>query len=158
MKPLHKETAEICATRPSDRQSVANVATVAGGDAGNHPWSADLLAWASGRRPPFAQPVIWDALINEALTISRAWGDRAIAAGWSSLDLFGCYRRPQYRRLDCNGLVAGIVGLVTPVRLTDITPGHADLTDHHGNVMRHYRRAKPEAVHLWEAYVMRTGP
>lgn len=153
-----EEGAEICAFRDDPCQSVASVATVAGGEPENHPWSVDLITWASGRAPAFVRPVVWDELTNEALAISKRWGAKAIECGWSSLDLFGCYRRPWFRRLDCNGLVASIVGLLTPVRLTDLTPDHADLTDHHGNIMRHYRRDKPEAVHLWEAYVMPTGP
>lgn len=122
------------------------------------PWDDDLIPWANGKAPPFARPIVWDELTNEAVSISQRWGAQAIEAGWSSLDLFGCYRRPWFRRLDCNGLVASIVGLLTPVRLTDITPDHADLTDYRGNVLRYLRREKPGAVHLWEAYSMRTGP
>lgn len=139
-------------------QTLATIATLAPAPAEKMPWDDNLIPWANGRPPAFAKPIVWDELTNEALSVSRKWGRIALDAGWSSLDLFGCYRRPQYRRIDCNGLVASIVGLLTPVRLTALDADGADLTDHHGNVMRHYRRDKPGAVHLWEAYVMRAGP
>lgn len=153
-----EEMADFRAFRDDGRQSVATVATVAGGEDENHPWSADLIEWASRRPPAFAKPILWDELTNEALSISRIWGAKAIAAGWSSLDLFGCYKRPLFRRLDCNGLVANIVGLLTPVRVTEITPDYAELQDYRGTILRHRRFDKSDSVHLWEAYVMTNGP
>lgn len=142
-------------------ETLATIATLAPTPAEIMPWDDLLLPWAEGPRPHFVRPEVWDELTNEAVAISRKWGPIAIAAGWSSLDLFGCYRRPQFRRLDCNGLVASIVGLLTPVRLTALASEHADLTTSNGDVMRYRRSLRadlPCSVHLWEAYVMTTGP
>lgn len=139
-------------------QSVASVATVAGGNAEKLPWDDDLLPWAAGRRPPFATPEVWDALTSAALDISRTWGPQAVEMGWTSLDLFGCWRRPWFRRLDCNGLVKCVVGLLTPVRVTGIDPKGAELSDHTGPIMRYYRMDMPFSVNLWEGYSMPTGP
>ncbi|APZ98055.1 hypothetical protein BWQ93_05850 [Sphingopyxis sp. QXT-31] len=122
------------------------------------PWDGYLLPWSGSPCPSFIRPEIFDEITNEAVAVSRRWGAQAIEAGWSTIDLFGCWRHPQYRRVDCNGLVASIVGLLTPVRVTALSPTRADLTDHLGNVMRFYRRPMPFAVHLWEAYAMPAGP
>lgn len=156
-----RKPTEICHFADAKEQTLATIATLAPPRAETTPWDDALIPWAEGPRPPFVKPEVWDELTNEAIVIARKWGSTAIAAGWSSLDLFGCYRRPWCHRLDCNGLVASIVGLLTPVRLTAITGEHADLTTSNGDVMRFRRSLRtdlPCSVHLWEAYAMTTGP
>lgn len=143
------------------RDTLAQIATLAPVPAEIMPWDDLLLPWAESRCPGFIRPEVFDEIANEAVAFSRKWGSKAIAAGWSTLDLFGCYRRPQFRRVDCNGLVASVVGLLTPVRITEITPAYAELIAHHGSVMRfrpEHRAKLPCSVHLWEAYAMTTGP
>lgn len=158
-----RKRTDFCRIPDIEEETLAGLATLAGPDAEKKksdpmPWDDYLIPWANGRAPAFAKPVVWDELTNEALSVSRKWGRRALDAGWTSVDLFGCWKRPQHRRSDCNGLVAGIVGLLTPVRITAVTPEYAELQDHRGTILRHYRFEKPDAVHLWEAYTMRTGP
>lgn len=150
--------------RHSDRvpdETLATIATLAATPAEIMPWDDLLLPWAEGPRPHFVKPEVWDELTNEAVAFSRNWGTKAIAAGWSSLDLFGCYRRPWFRRIDCNGVVATIVGMLTPMRVMAVCEAYIEIADHRGNGMRFRPRDRANlscSVHLWEAYVMTTGP
>lgn len=142
-------------------KTLAQIATLAPVPAEFMPWDDELLSWAASPRPHFVKPEVWDELTNEAVAFSRVWGPKAIAAGWSSFDLFGCYRRPWFRRLDCNGVIATIVGMLTPMRVTAVCEAHIEIADHRGNGMRFRPRDRANlscSVHLWEAYVMTTGP
>lgn len=138
--------------------ALAEIATIAAGAGENLPWADDLRAWASSKCPAFIAPAVWNKITADAVSVSREWGAIAVDAGWSSLDLFGCHRRPQYRRLDFNGLVATFSGLLTPFQITAILPGYAELADRHGAVLRFRRPIKPGSVHLWEGYRMPGGP
>lgn len=138
--------------------ALATLATLAGADPEKLPWTDELESWASNSCPDFTPPNVWDEITHEAVAVSRTWGRIALDAGWSSLDLFGCHNRPQYRRRDRNGLVQTIVNLLTPVRIVRLTSAWAELVDRNGSVMRYRRRKKLGSVHLWEAYVMPNGP
>lgn len=141
-----------------DPGRLARIATLAEGDGEKLPWDDALTSWVAAPPPDFVRPEHWDEITHEALAVSRVWGATALAAGWTSLNLFGCHSRPQFRRLDHNGLVATIVGLLSPVRITALTSACAELSDHNGTVMRYRPRDKPAAVHLWEAYAMPAPP
>ena len=100
----------------------------------------------------------WDELTAETWDVHRNWSERAVALGWTSLDLFGCNPDPFARRVDRDGLVAGIAGLMSPVRLTAITSAYAELTPPRGASMRYRPPPAAGAVHLWEAYQTESGP
>lgn len=153
------ETAEICAAAGPDRATVARIAAIAGVAADALPWAQDLEAFVDRPCPADVRPEYWDELTNEAWSISRQWGATACAAGWSSLDIFACNPDPSARRVDRDGLVLGVVGMIAPMRVIDVTSEYAALQDRHGSVLRHRPSLRaPGAVHLWEAYPMIAGP
>lgn len=108
--------------------------------------------------PDDVRPEIWDELIGEVWDVHRNWGAQALELDWSALDLFGCNPNPSARRLDRDGLVVAIAGILTPLRVTQIERDHALLSDHRGNILRHRRQRALGGVLLWEAYPMTTGP
>ncbi|WP_242183116.1 hypothetical protein [Sphingomonas sp. CARO-RG-8B-R24-01] len=59
--------------------------------------------------PPLVHGV-WKMIIQDALSFVRLWADDAIAAGWSTLDVFGTNPNPRARRIDRLGLVMMLDG------------------------------------------------
>lgn len=137
--------------------AVATVATVAAPDQ-VFPWSEGLAQLCAMVRPERVRPEVWDELINEAGDVSRIWGARALECGWNPLDLFGCNPDPYARRNDRNGLVKLLVNFLTPLRIVDITPEFAALSDPHGGILRFRTGWRRGQVYLWEAYCSESGP
>ena len=139
--------------------SLATIATIAVPAVENrYPFDADLAAFIAQPCPPGIRPETWDEITGETDAVRQRWADHAIGLGWTSLDLFGCNPNPFARRVDRDGLVASITGLLTPVRITSITAANAELTPFRGAPMKYHRMYRPGQVHLWEAYRMEGGP
>ncbi len=150
--------AENCGFQAPRETRLAAIATIAGGDRETLPWNREIQFFVDSPCPADIRAEFWNELIEEAWTVHRNWGAIAFDAGWSVIDLFGCNPDPTARRLDRNGLVAGICSLLSPVRLTAITAAHAVLEPRRGPAIRHYRSPAPGSVPLWVAYANSTGP
>ena len=157
--PVGRKAQQNSSLAPVPTPSLATLATLAGGDAQILPWTAELKRFTDQPCPPGLRPEYWDELTHEAWTVSREWGRQALDAGWSSMDLFGCnpVPFPFARRVDRDGLVMALVGLMTPTKVVEITPAGAMLRDRQSTLFFR-RRAVPGTVHLWEAYAMSSGP
>lgn len=142
--------------------ALATIATLAGPTPENrknqYPWDADLWRFVDAPCPEGVRPDKWDEIVGETYALRTRWADQAIGMGWSSLDLFGGPANPFARRVDLNGLARSLANLLTPVRVTTITPAYALLTDANGYQLKYHRRQRLGAVHLWEAYAMAGGP
>ncbi|MDO7843439.1 hypothetical protein [Sphingomonas immobilis] len=92
------ETAVFVGAAPRYDPSVAPVASVAG-------WfdAVEILRQSQDR--PYLYHGDWRYMARDALKFVRAWGEVALAAGWSTLDVFGIEPDPSARRLDRIGLV-----------------------------------------------------
>jgi hypothetical protein len=68
---------------------------------------AEALARLDATQPPGDVPVArWRAFIDDAgRFIDGGWCARAIALGWTPLQLFGCDRHRPFARIDTAGLV-----------------------------------------------------
>lgn len=157
-EPKQPKTAEMREFEPAPAASVATIAAIAGVHAENLPWSAEVMRFVDRPAPGGVRPEAWDELVGEVWDIHRNWGSQALELGWSALDLFGCNPDPSARRVDRDGLVVAIAGILTPLRVTLIERDHALLSDHRGNVLRHRRQRAAGGVLLWEAFPMTTGP
>lgn len=157
-EPKSQKTAEKRGFQPTAAPSVATIATVAGVGAKNLPWTLGVTSFVERSAPADMREDAWDELVNEVWDVHQKWGEQAVDLGWSSLDLFGCNPDPSARRVDRDGLVIAIVGILTPLRIIRLERDHAALSDHRQNLLRHPRQRASGAVHLWEAYSMTTGP
>lgn len=124
---------------------VASVATVAG--------------WREGIAFMLALPMRagygirrWQRLQRGFKDFDKRWLEKAHALGWTSRDLFGCYRNPKAGRLDCNGLVYGLDGL----KLLELHADHAVIEAEKRLGHRYtFRRAygpSPEALLCWHVF------
>ena len=150
--------AENCGCLAAPPSTIAAIAAIAASDEKPLPWDRELRAFVDLECPPGVQPAYWSELVEEAWDISRKWGQAALDAGWSSLDLFGCNPVPSAGRVDRDGLVALNVGMRTPLRLISITKDSAELHDPRGGVLQYRPPPAPGSVHLWEAYAAEAGP
>lgn len=145
-------------TEPPE-ETVAKIATVAAPIDQTLPWADDLGEFAGRDCPPGVKLEYWDELTNEALLVSRQWGRKALACGWSLLDLFGCNPDPLARRVDRDGLVKSVVELRCAAMILGVDDETATLRGPNGSILRHCRKLRaPGAIPLWHAFPMTTGP
>jgi hypothetical protein len=108
------------------RKSGTPLGTVAG-QAGGFPY-ADALDQLESGCPDYVEAERWRQCVLDAQQFLGEWGDKALALGWDSGDLFGLHMppakpRPSYSRLsryDCTGLLWLLQGRRV-VALTDTT-------------------------------------
>jgi hypothetical protein len=138
---------------------VAKIATIAVPPGENLPWAVPLTEFSARVCPPGIKPAYWDELVNEALLVSREWGAKALAVGWSALDLFGCNPDPLARRVDRDGLVKSVVEMRCAAMILGMDDDTATLRGPNGSTLRHYRKLRAiGSVPLWHAFPMTTGP
>jgi hypothetical protein len=74
---------------------------------------AEALGRLEAGCPEYVEAERWQQCLIDAQRFVAAWGDKALALGWSDVDLFGLHdppakRHPSYSRLsrlDCMGLI-----------------------------------------------------
>lgn len=152
--------ATIATGEADNGQSVATVATVARGAAAAYEaaWTADesarlLREWTLGLArlrdmpPPsgFAEPR-WRRLADDGRRFLRRWGVEAVAAGWTTTDLFGLHPTAPAARYDAMGLVALIAG----GDVVAITSRFATIRMASGSCLTYYLRLpRPTAAAAW---------
>lgn len=95
------ETTDFCDVRAVPGAGVAPVASVAA-------WQ-DGVSRMRAPVPPIAC-VTWALVVEDARAFLRMWGDDAVKAGWTTLEVFGVNANPAARRLDTLGLVVLLQG------------------------------------------------
>lgn len=140
--------------RDFQRQRAKSVTTVAAFP-GSWPWAEGLDALHRLSKPRFLTADRWEELLFDAVRFSRDWGDIAGQHGWTVLELFGCHRKPEGRRLDNNGLIVTLKGR----RITALDDTAATIDAGRGDLHR-FRKGKLllTSVPLWEAFASESGP
>jgi hypothetical protein len=88
-------------------------------------------------------PEEWESVVTDANTFLEAWAGRALALGWSGLELFGAHQARSSKRLD-GGLVPLLRGAT--VAMMD---SEAALITRGSVATRVPRLVHPDAVLLW---------
>ena len=89
----------------------------------------------------------WPMVVADALRIaSEGWATKALALGWSTLDLFGAVFDPDGGP-DADGLAVKLAGR----RVMAMSANFATIADHDGGRSFHYRGNNEGAVLHWEA-------
>jgi hypothetical protein len=97
--------------------------------------------------PAGFSPERWQRIIDAAGVFIDKWAAKAIACGWSDLDVFGCDAAAPDRRFDCMGLLL----LLDRMEVVAIDPAGADLRALTGDPQRYRRKPKPDhTVRLWD--------
>jgi hypothetical protein len=111
---------------------------------------AEALARLDTARPPGDVPAKrWRQFIDDCgQFLDEGWAARAVALGWSPLDLFGCDRACPFARIDR----AGLLWLLNGNRLAALGPDTAAIVAPSGARMTYHRRPRaPDEVMLaWE--------
>ena len=89
----------------------------------------------------------WREMIEDADDFVRKWEDRALALGWTTLDIFGADCLKPFARIDH----AGLVPILRGRKLVDLTPDFAKIWLGRDHFNRFYRRpTSAEQVPVWE--------
>ena len=111
-------------------------------------WAEGYAALCSMGAPAGFYPERWQRIVDAAGTFLDHWAVRAIACGWSDLDVFGCDPDKADRRFDCMGLLL----LLDRCEIVGIDEHGADLIAIPGEAQLRYRRRPLPlgTVSLWQ--------
>jgi hypothetical protein len=110
-------------------------------------WAEGFAAMCSMPAPAGFSPERWQRIIDAAGVFIDKWAAKAIACGWSDIDVFGCDSAAPDRRFDCMGLLL----LLDRMEVVAIDPAGADLRALTGDPQRYRRKPKPDhTVRLWD--------
>lgn len=121
-------------------------------------WQIGIASLLARPRPLWASRGRWGRLRSALISVRDGWGQVALDAGWSPLDVFGCNPDPQAGRVDRDGLLASLAGHLAAVTVSAIYPQHADFRDERGTILRKRLPIAPGGVMIWEAYRSASGP
>ncbi len=96
------------------------------------------------RRGDFG-PARWATIVADANRLAVPWAARALALGWTVVDLFGAHPRCPSARVDAAGLAVMMSGRALLALDTDT----ATLRAPSGSHLRYYRKPHREAVPIW---------
>jgi hypothetical protein len=110
-------------------------------------WAEGYAALASMPAPTGFSSERWAGIVDAIGAFLDHWAAKAIACGWSDLDVFGCDATAPNRRFDAMGLVL----LLDRARIVSIDSAGADLIIRPGDACQRYRRRPlpPDTVSLW---------
>ena len=109
---------------------------------------AHVLNALERRCPDYVEPYRWQQCVEDAQRFLATWGDRALALGWTSTELFGLNRppakpHPSYSRLSCYD-ATGLLWLLQGRRAVALTADLAAIqSPNTGNVLTYRRTRKP---------------
>ena len=110
-------------------------------------WAEGFAAMCSMPAPAGFSPERWQRIIDAAGVFIDKWAAKAIACGWTDIDVFGCDDTAPDRRFDCMGLLL----LLDRMEVVAIDPAGADLRALTGDPQRYRRKPKPNhTVRLWD--------
>jgi hypothetical protein len=108
---------------------------------------AEALDAIERRRPEYVEPERWQQCLIDAQRFLAAWGDKALALGWTADELFGLHDpparpHPSYSRLsryDCTGLLWLLQGR----RVVALSADTAAIECGNGNIVTYRKHRKP---------------
>ena len=110
-------------------------------------WAEGFAAMSSMPAPAGFSPERWQRIVDAAGVFIDKWAAKAIACGWSDLDVFGCDAAAPDKRFDCMGLVL----LLDRCEVSGVDEAGADLVTETGSPLRYRRRPLPVCtVSLWQ--------
>ena len=111
-------------------------------------WAEGYAALASMPPPIGFSLERWARIVDAAGAFLDHWAAKAIACGWSELDLFGCDPSRPDARFDCMGLLL----LLDHCKIVGIDESGADLICMPGEARQRYRRRPlpPHTISLWD--------
>jgi hypothetical protein len=115
-------------------------------------WAEGYAALASMPAPTGFSSERWAGIVDATGAFLDHWAAKAIACGWSDLDVFGCDAAAPDRRFDAMGLVL----LLDRACIVSLDPAGADLIVQPGDARQRYRRRPlpPDTVSLWDLRAM----
>ena len=111
-------------------------------------WVEGFAALSSMPAPTGFSPERWQRIVDAAGVFIDKWAAKAIASGWSDVDVFGVDPTAPDRRFDCWGLIM----VLDRCEIVGIDESGADLVAQPGEArLRFRRRPLPTAtVSLWQ--------
>jgi hypothetical protein len=109
------------------------------------PYSGDLNT-LERRRPEYIEPDRWQQAVTDAQRFLAAWGDKALALGWSADELFGLHEpparpHPSYSRLS-RYEPTGLLWLLEGRRVIALTAETAAIECRSGNIVTYRKHRK----------------
>jgi hypothetical protein len=110
-------------------------------------WAEGFAALCSMSQPSAFSPERWARIVDAAGVFLDVWAAKAIACGWTDLDVFGCDPDRPVARFDC----AGLLLLLDRCEIVGIDEGGADLIASPEARLRYRRRPVPATtISLWQ--------
>jgi len=110
-------------------------------------WAQGFAALCTMPAPTGFSSERWRRIVDAAGVFLNLWAAKAIACGWSDLDVFGCGVTAPDRRFDCMGLVL----LLDRWEVSGVDEAGADLVTETGTPLRYRRRPLPvHTIPLWQ--------
>ena len=108
---------------------------------------ADNLDQLKRRCPEYVEPERWRQCLHDAQGFLAAWGDKALALGWNSDELFGLHKpparpHPSYHRLSRYD-ATGLLWLLQGCRVTALSSGTAAVEGRSGKIVSYRKNRKP---------------
>lgn len=127
------------------------VATVNGQDSAGQ--ASTVAAWSEGVARLRNSPEVrfyhgrWYQMVADARAFLSLWANDALAAGWSTLDVFGVNPDPSHARYDRLGLVTLLRGRA----VQELGPDSVTIGNSHKDTTTYYRRRRaPGGVPVWQ--------
>ena len=116
------------------------------GQADKFPFARDL-DHLDRRCPEYVEPERWRQCIKDAERFLATWGDKALALGWNSDELFGLHEppvrpHPSYHRLSRYD-ATGLLWLLQGCRVTALSSGTAAIEGRSGKTVSYRKPRKP---------------
>ena len=115
-------------------------------------WAEGYAALCSMPTPSAFSPERWARIVDAAGAFLDVWAAKAIACGWTDLDVFGCDPDRPDARFDAMGLVL----LLDRCDIVGLDEHGADLVFPPGGARQRYRR-RPLAEHTISLWQLRQG-
>lgn len=99
-----------------------------------------------GVPPPITRPDLWVEIATDAIMLAAdGWTERALARGWSSLEIYGCAAA----RTGDDHLL-GVAGLLAGRRVLNLTSVGVTVETAGAPLVLARRQTTGQRVHLWE--------
>lgn len=127
-------------------KTLATLATLAASGWPNLPadMGAGLIRLSAAKAPRHIPDKRWRTMVRDALGLADIWAGKAVALGWSAVDLFGVNPAPG-TRLDRDGLATLLDG--RPV--VAVTADAAALMSPGGGILHYRRKFMGASVPIW---------
>jgi len=135
---------------PSDAQTLFDERAVLVEEGAGVPreWAEGFARLDVSRRPDGFSQRQWEQIVSDGgRFLDHGWAERAVAIGWSAVDVFGVHPLAPSARYDGMGLVP----LISGGQVVDIKPDRATImTPSEETLVYYLRRESRIAIPLWD--------